>query len=132
MQLEKTTMYLMEVITNKEGYHPLYLEPLVLTMHNVATPPTHGGLRVDGSILLAEPKTNLYGRSESSCFTLVETLGEAYSAAASVQMPARKQAVVFENLKESGFTLRLETTAPWIRWAALSVRSAEPEWVGGS
>jgi len=101
----------MEVI-NKEGDLPGYVEPMVLPLRNVSTPPTHGRLRADGTIL-AKPKANLYGRSESACFSLVETLGEAYSAAAAVQTPARKQAVVFENLKEKGFYLHSAQDNPW-------------------
>jgi hypothetical protein len=46
--------------------------------------------------------------------TLVETLGEAYSAAASVQTPARKQATVFESLKEKGFCFHFaQDNKPW-------------------
>jgi len=122
LQLEKSTMYFMEV-TNKVGDVTAYFEPMVLTMRNVDTPPTHGRLRVDG-IILPEPKANLYGRSESACFTLVETLGEAYSAAATVQTPARKQAVVFENLKEKGFNLHFaQDNKPWPAEAKTKARA---------
>jgi hypothetical protein len=72
LQLEKSTMYFMEVIKNKEGYLPVYLEPMVLTIRNVATPLTHGHLRVDGSILLVEPKTNLYGRRKAHASLLLK------------------------------------------------------------